>query len=76
LIALAGLRGALSLALALNLPPSLPDVTLIQQVTYGVVLVTLLGQGVGMRLVLPRWPGASEAKRLLEGAPTTISEKS
>ncbi len=83
LITLAGLRGALSLALALNLSTSLPDVTLIQQMTYGVVLVTLLGQGVGMRVILPRWPGvrepsalAKEAKQAAGAAPATTSEKS
>ncbi len=60
LITLAGLRGALSLALALSLPTVIPQAPLIQQVTYGVVLVTLLGQGLGLRVLLPRWPGATE----------------
>jgi len=60
LIALAGLRGALSLALALSLPTVIPQAPLIQQVTYGVVLVTLLGQGLGLRALLPRWPGATQ----------------
>ncbi|HUY75505.1 MAG TPA: cation:proton antiporter [Ktedonobacterales bacterium] len=60
LIALAGLRGALSLALALSLPVTIPQASLIQQVTYGVVLVTLLGQGLSLRALLPHWPGAHE----------------
>lgn len=53
---LAGLRGALSLALALSLPVDVPDRSVIIRAVFGVVLVTLLGQGLGMRFVLPRWP--------------------
>lgn len=56
LILLSGLRGALSIALALSLPNSIPQRSLIQLTVYGVVLVTLLGQGVGLRVLLPRWP--------------------
>jgi CPA1 family monovalent cation:H+ antiporter len=57
LIVLSGLRGALSIALALSLPANLPDRALIASVVYGVVLITLVGQGVGLRALLPRWPG-------------------
>ena len=60
LITLAGLRGALSLALALSLPATIPQAPLIEQVTYGVVLVTLLGQGLSLRALLPHWPGVRE----------------
>jgi CPA1 family monovalent cation:H+ antiporter len=58
LILLSGLRGALSLALALSLPSDVPQRSLIQLTVYGVVLVTLLGQGIGLRVLLPRWPRA------------------
>jgi CPA1 family monovalent cation:H+ antiporter len=48
-----GLRGALSLALALALPLTTPDRALLIIIVYGVVLVTLLGQGLGLRFLLP-----------------------
>jgi CPA1 family monovalent cation:H+ antiporter len=50
-----GLRGALSIALVLSLPSTLPGRELLQGIVYGVVLVTLLGQGIGLRILLPRW---------------------
>ena len=50
-----GLRGALSLALVLSLPTALPARGLLEAIVYGVVLVTLLGQGIGLRVLLPRW---------------------
>jgi CPA1 family monovalent cation:H+ antiporter len=50
-----GLRGALSIALVLSLPAALPGRGLLQGIVYGVVLVTLLGQGIGLRVLLPRW---------------------
>ena len=49
----AGLRGALSLALALALPLPTPNRDLLIIIVYGVVLVTLLGQGFGLRFLLP-----------------------
>ena len=49
----AGLRGALSLALALALPLPTPNRTMLIIIVYGVVLVTLLGQGFGLRFLLP-----------------------
>jgi len=55
IILLSGLRGALSLALVLSLPQGVPNSGLFEFVTYGVVLVTLLGQGIAMRTILPRW---------------------
>lgn len=63
LVVLSGLRGALSLALALSLPANVPQRGLIQSTVYGVVLVTLLGQGIGMRLVLPHWPNLREGDK-------------
>jgi CPA1 family monovalent cation:H+ antiporter len=56
LILLSGLRGALSLALVLSLPAAIPGLDQLKLVTYGVILVTLVGQGLGMRVLLPRWP--------------------
>lgn len=50
-----GLRGALSIALVLSLPTALPARRLLEGIVYGVVLVTLLGQGIGLRVLLPRW---------------------
>ena len=49
-----GLRGALSLVLALALPASLPDRSLIVTLTAGVVVVSLVGQGLSMRPLLRR----------------------
>ncbi|HEX6109235.1 MAG TPA: sodium:proton antiporter, partial [Ktedonobacteraceae bacterium] len=42
---LSGLRGALSLALVLSLPTALEQRNLLTDIVYGVILVTLLGQG-------------------------------
>ncbi|HEY7133330.1 MAG TPA: cation:proton antiporter [Candidatus Limnocylindrales bacterium] len=41
----AGLRGAVSVALALSLPADLPNRDLLQGITFGIVLFTLLVQG-------------------------------
>jgi CPA1 family monovalent cation:H+ antiporter len=49
-----GLRGAISLALALSLPPALADRDLLRIMTFGVVLFTLLAQGTTMQLLLRR----------------------
>jgi CPA1 family monovalent cation:H+ antiporter len=58
LILLSGLRGALSLVLVLDLPPEIPQRDLLRLAVYGVVLVTLVGQGIGLRILLPHWPKA------------------
>ena len=60
IILLSGLRGALSLALVLSLPHDLPNAGLFEFVTYGVVLVTLVGQGIAMRAILPSWSARHE----------------
>src|SRR6266704_2115993 len=52
---LSGLRGALSLALVLSLPTILEQRDLLTDIVYGVILVTLLGQGLTLRVLLPRW---------------------
>lgn len=53
-IALSGIRGALSVALALGLPQDLPHRPEIIDAVYGVVVVTLVGQGLALPLVLRR----------------------
>jgi monovalent cation:H+ antiporter, CPA1 family len=61
LLLFSGLRGALSLALVLSLPATLAARPLLESIVYGVVLVTLVGQGIGLRIVLPLW--AARAQR-------------
>jgi Na+/H+ antiporter len=55
----AGLRGAVSLAAALALPADFPERNLILLLTFAVILVTLVGQGLTLPLVLRRagWDG-------------------
>ncbi|HEY0756122.1 MAG TPA: sodium:proton antiporter [Ktedonobacteraceae bacterium] len=56
-LTLTGLRGALSIALVLSLPDKFSQRNLLESIVYGVVLVTLLGQGLGLRFLLPHWSG-------------------
>jgi monovalent cation:H+ antiporter, CPA1 family len=56
----AGLRGAVSVALALSLPAGLPHRDVIQGVTFGIVLFTLIVQGSSAAWVVRR-SGASTA---------------
>jgi CPA1 family monovalent cation:H+ antiporter len=49
-----GLRGAVGLALALSLPADLPERDLLQVMTFGVVLFTLLAQGTTIQFLLKR----------------------
>ena len=56
LVAWSGLRGAVSLAAALALPLDFPERSLIQLVTFAVILATLVGQGLTLPLVV-RWVG-------------------
>ena len=58
LILFSGLRGALSLALVLALPAAVPQRALLALTVYGVVLFTLLVQGIALRIGLPYWPRA------------------
>jgi CPA1 family monovalent cation:H+ antiporter len=51
-----GLRGAVAMALALSLPSSVPDRTLLQGTTFGIVLFTVLVQGTTAERVV-RWAG-------------------
>jgi CPA1 family monovalent cation:H+ antiporter len=68
-----GLRGALSIALVLSLPEALPQRPQLEVIVYGVVLVTLVGQGLLLRVALPHWPAAkvetSPQPPATEGAP-------
>lgn len=50
----AGLRGAVSFAAALSLPVSLPSRDLLLALTFGIVLFTILVQGLTMRPLLER----------------------
>ncbi len=56
----AGLRGAVSVALALSIPSDLPNRDLIQGITFGIVLFTLIVQGSTAGLVVRR-SGATAA---------------
>jgi CPA1 family monovalent cation:H+ antiporter len=47
-----GLRGALSMVLALSVPKSLPDRPLLITMTFGVVILSILGQGLSMPALL------------------------
>ncbi|HET7030722.1 MAG TPA: cation:proton antiporter [Candidatus Limnocylindrales bacterium] len=58
----AGLRGAVSVALALSVPASLPNRELIQGLTYGIVLFTLLVQGTTTAWVVRRSGAATPAE--------------
>jgi CPA1 family monovalent cation:H+ antiporter len=49
-----GLRGAVAVAMALSLPADFPQRLLLQEVTFGVVLFTLLVQGTTAGLVIQR----------------------
>jgi monovalent cation:H+ antiporter, CPA1 family len=62
IILLSGLRGALSLALVLSLGSGVPYLRTLRIAVYSAVLLTLLGQGIGMRVLLPRWPIAGRER--------------
>ncbi len=51
-----GLRGGVAIALVLDLPAGLPGREMVQAAVFGLVLVTLLGQGLTVRPVM-RWAG-------------------
>ena len=50
----AGLRGAVAVAMALSLPADIPQRDLLQEITFGVVLFTLLFQGTTVGQVIDR----------------------
>ncbi len=55
-----GLRGAVSVALALSLPADFPQRALLQEITFGVVLFTLIIQGTTTELLIRRLGVGSE----------------
>jgi monovalent cation/hydrogen antiporter len=69
-VAWAGLRGAVSLAAALALPASFPERNLILLVTFAVILVTLVGQGLTLPAVV-RWAGRDGIE--LDGDEATVA---
>ncbi len=69
---LSGLRGALSLALVLSLPETLAQRNLLTDIVYGVILVTLLGQGLTLRALLPRWKDRLVRAEVDEPLPTQV----
>ena len=58
-----GLRGAVAVAMALALPDTVPDRSLLQQITFGIVLFTLIVQGMTAGAVVRRTVGAVEPGR-------------
>ena len=56
-----GLRGAVAVALALSLPADVPQRTLLQTITFGIVLFTLIAQGGSIRWVVHRALGPRTA---------------
>ena len=50
----AGLRGAVAVAMALSLPLDIPQRDLLQEITFGIVLFTLLAQGTTIEFVMGR----------------------
>jgi monovalent cation/hydrogen antiporter len=62
LVSWSGLRGAVSLAAALALPSNFPERNLILLLTFAVILVTLVGQGLTLPTVLRwvRWDGVDD----------------
>ena len=69
---LSGLRGALSLALVLGLPTELEQRDLLTDIVYGIILVTLLGQGLTLRVLLPRWKEKLVRAEVEESMPTQV----
>jgi CPA1 family monovalent cation:H+ antiporter len=69
---LSGLRGALSLALVLSLPEALAQRNLLTDIVYGVILVTLLGQGLTLRILLPRWKDRLVRAEVEEAQPNQV----
>jgi CPA1 family monovalent cation:H+ antiporter len=57
----AGLRGAVAVAMALSLPADIPQRALLQEITFGVVLFTLLVQGTTVGQVVDRAIGDERA---------------
>jgi CPA1 family monovalent cation:H+ antiporter len=65
----AGLRGAVSVALALSIPADLPNRELIQGITFGIVLFTLIVQGSTAGMVVERSGAGQVVDRDTPGKP-------
>jgi CPA1 family monovalent cation:H+ antiporter len=63
-----GLRGAIALAAALSLPADFPQRERLQQVSFGLVLVTLLVQGAGAPLLVRRALGGAHRSTALRSS--------
>jgi CPA1 family monovalent cation:H+ antiporter len=50
-----GLRGAVAVAMALSLPTSVPERQLLLEITFGIVLFTLVVQGTTIEPLIRRW---------------------
>lgn len=61
IVSWAGMRGAVSLAAALALPAAFPERHLIVFLTFAVILVTLVGQGLTLPLLIRRLGVAADA---------------
>lgn len=74
LVGWSGLRGAVSLAAALALPATFPERNLILIVTFVVILVTLVGQGLTLPIVIRwvRWDGVDEGDDDLDRARSAV----
>jgi CPA1 family monovalent cation:H+ antiporter len=64
----AGMRGAVSVALALSLPASVPQRDLLVSVTFGIVLFTLIVQGLSINFVVHRSLTAREQRQPAAGS--------
>ena len=64
----AGLRGAVAVAMALSLPVDFPQRELLQAITFGIVLFTLLVQGTTIEWLIER-TGVGADKPLPDEAP-------
>jgi Na+:H+ antiporter len=65
----AGLRGAVAIAMALSLPVDFPQRELLQEITFGIVLFTLLVQGTTVEWLIERL-GVGADKPLPDEAPS------
>jgi Na+:H+ antiporter len=57
-----GLRGAVAVALALSLPVDIPQRSLLQTITFGIVVFTLIAQGGTIQWVVNRALGPAESR--------------
>ena len=74
IVSWAGLRGAVSLAAALALPQDFPERSLILLITFAVIMVTLVGQGLTLPWLVRRATGGVDAHGLDGVEPTLARE--